>query len=159
MSEDKSLRIKAMLLGDPDAYRKLMLAEIKATLHYWDAIHAPHGTSPLPPAVAAQEAGRHVNRAQLDWLVGEVERQRVMLAKPLGAIWEQAEAEARAAWFGDRPTVDRLRDLLGRLEWAAGDNGGSGVCPACLSWQVNGHDPGCEWVAVMHPERKEATPP
>jgi len=45
------------------------LAEIKATLHHWDAMYAQHGLAPLPPAVAAQESARHLNRAQIDWLV------------------------------------------------------------------------------------------
>ena len=57
------------------------LAEIKATLHHWDAIYAPHGLAPLPPAVAAQESAQHLNRAQIDFLVGEVDRLRGLLAR------------------------------------------------------------------------------
>jgi hypothetical protein len=55
------------------------LAEVKATLHHWDAMYAQHGLAPLPPAVAAQESARHVNRAQIDWLVAEIERLRALL--------------------------------------------------------------------------------
>jgi len=57
------------------------LAEIKATLRHWDAIYAPHGLAPLPPAVAAQESAQHLNRAQIDFLVGEVDRLRGLLAR------------------------------------------------------------------------------
>jgi len=101
------------------------LAEIKATLHHWDAMYAQHGLAPLPPAVAAQESARHLNRAQIDWLV------------------EQAEK------------ANRLRDLLGRLEW-----GGDYVnheapeqdcCPACGGSPVNGHASGCWLAAELRP--------
>lgn len=49
------------------------LTDIKATLRHWDAMYTQHGLAPLPPAVAAQESVRHLNRAEVDWLVGKVE--------------------------------------------------------------------------------------
>jgi len=58
-----------------------------------------------------------------------------------------------------RRKTDRLRDLLGRLEWARdaypGADGGS--CPVCRGG--NGHAPDCWLAAELHPERKEAPPP
>lgn len=50
--------------------------------------------------------------------------------------------------------VARLRALLDRLEWAR-----TGFCPTCSAARGRPHDPGCEWAAVLHPERKEAPHP
>lgn len=85
------------------------LAEIKATLHYWDALYAAHGLAPLPPAVAAQESARHVNRAQIDWLIDQAD-----LAFELGDLLPKKQL-----------AIDRLRGLLKRLEHD------SLVCPVC----------------------------
>ncbi len=55
-----------------------------------------------------------------------------------------------AMWLG-MDEVDRLRDLLRKLEWAApltwmeGDEK-SGVCPACWRYRGDGHAPDC-WLA------------
>jgi hypothetical protein len=114
------------------------LAEIKATLHYWDAMYAQHGLTPLPPAVAAQEAARHVNRAQVDWLVKQAD-----LAFELGDLLPRKEL-----------TITRLRDLLGRLEWAEqGYNcvGYDEICPVCNTEKDTPHVSGCWLAEVLRP--------
>jgi hypothetical protein len=64
-------------------------------------------------------------RADVDWLVGEVER---------------------------------LRGLLARLEWLPQWNSDGSqdeaMCPVCGECRQDGHAPGCEWVAALHPERE-----
>jgi len=49
--------------------------------------------------------------------------------------------------------IARLRELLGRLEWAAGDyeHGNAPCCPECLWWKEHGHNPaGCELAKELH---------
>jgi hypothetical protein len=93
--------------------------------------------------------------------IGEVERLRRLVDKPLFAIWQQVEAETREQWFGEhdlREENRRLRGLLGRLEWAGTEWVGEGlperVCPVCAAIRLGdgvqepeAHDPGC-WLAA-----------
>lgn len=51
--------------------------------------------------------------------------------------------------------IARLRELLGRLEWAAGDyeHGDTACCPVCRWWKEDGHNPdGCELDAELRPK-------
>jgi hypothetical protein len=73
-----------------------------------------------------------------------------------------ASAPADVDWLVGE--VDRLRDLLGRLEWAGeGDFGAH--CPVCEAFKDevdgvggSGHAPGCWLAAELTPERKSAPP-
>jgi hypothetical protein len=118
------------------------LKEIKATLRHWDAMYAQHGLAPLPPAVAAQESARHVNRAQIDWLVEQAE-----LAMELGDLLPKKIL-----------TITRLRGLLKRLEWShdAYEGSGGGACPVCYGGGV--HSPDC-WLAKELTHNDETAPP
>jgi hypothetical protein len=94
------------------------------------------------------------------WLIGEVERLRRIVDKPLGAIWRQVEEQTRAQWFGDRREADRLRELLGRLEWASGTYCDEAACPECSQRPRDGHYPDCWLAAELHrPDPVEEPPP
>jgi hypothetical protein len=80
-------------------------------------------TDPLPEIKARwrygndRQPGAPLYREQLDvdTLIGEVERLRRLVDKPLFAIWQQVEAETREKWFGEhdlREENRRLRELL-----------------------------------------------
>jgi hypothetical protein len=59
-------------------------------------------------------------------------------------------AMLREAW-GE---VERLRDLLARLEWAGADREYLGTfCPACQHSYLDGHGPGCDLAAELRTER------
>jgi hypothetical protein len=56
-----------------------------------------------------------------------------------------------------RGEVERLRELLSRLEWADKDLTrpsflGAPSCPACSERQHDGHKPGCWLAAELHPK-------
>jgi hypothetical protein len=120
-------------MTDPDR-----LAEIKARM----AEHAY-------PAEARERYFRIHGAMDLGWLVGEVERLRDEIAIAMRLADEEA-TEGR-----------RLHALLARLEWASSISvSGGPQCPACGALKEAGpHLPGCEWVAVIHPEREEVPPP
>jgi hypothetical protein len=65
-----------------------------------------------------------------------------------------AVERAREILRDELAEVDRLRDLLGRLEWAVNcyDDPRCPVCGAYKHGQPPGrHDPGCELAAELHP--------
>jgi len=122
MTEYGDLRIRAMLLGDTDAYRELMakmtdqdrLAQIKQHLTYHQDIHEDDGW----------------------WLLEQAE-----LAFTLGDLLPRKEL-----------TITRLRGLLERLEWAVDcyDDPRCAICGAYKHGQPPGrHDPGCELAAEL----------
>jgi hypothetical protein len=83
---------------------------------------------------AASEPG-----PDIDWLVGEVER-LTHLHQLDHSLADQRQAK-----------VERLRELLARLEWAGVfldpmDNLDQPACPACKESRQGGHGPGC-WLA------------
>lgn len=53
--------------------------------------------------------------------------------------------------------VDRLRDLLARLEWAGYDGYGN-LCGICEMPQDRGHRPGCDLAAALG-KHEAAAPP
>jgi hypothetical protein len=76
--------------------------------------------------------------ADIDTLIGEVER----LREERDAIFRTSNATFAAK----DARIERLRGLLGRLEWA--DNYSERTsCPACMRYRDQGHDPGC-WLAA-----------
>jgi hypothetical protein len=119
-------------MTDPDR-----LAEIKAQLHAYKQAH-----------VGFSELGSFASSADIDWLVGEVERLRE--ENRLLAEGGPAKFAARNAELRDE--VERLRGLLARLEWAGGTYCDESCCPECGAiWHdpKEGpipHDPGC-WLA------------
>jgi hypothetical protein len=77
------------------------------------------------------------------WLLGEVDRLRDEIAIAMRLADEEA-TEGR-----------RLHALLARLEWEGGLDG-AGICPVCLQYDSQGHNPGCWLAAELHPEREAA---
>jgi hypothetical protein len=90
---------------------------------------------------------RHIGE-DLDWLVGECERLRTIIADidKLGC----ATIAMQRDWTRD--DVDRLRDLLARLEWAGGGFRDDDFCPACRASQSidHAHNPGCELARELY---------
>jgi hypothetical protein len=74
--------------------------------------------------------------ADIDWLIGEVERLREVEERLHGAQVTIGKLSHK---------VERLRGLLGRLEWA-GICREDDACPACHSWK-RVHYPDC-WLAA-----------
>jgi hypothetical protein len=77
-----------------------------------------------------------------DWLIGEAERLRGLLAEIGEGLTDQQLA---VRWQLVRTEVERLRGLLGRLEW------GYDGCPACGAVRVNGHSRSCWLAAELNP--------
>jgi hypothetical protein len=72
-------------------------------------------TDPADPlaAVEARWESKHPPLSpQIDWLIGEVERLRRIVNKPLGEI----EAETRERWFGETDLCEVNRSLRAELE-------------------------------------------
>jgi hypothetical protein len=80
------------------------------------------------------------------WLIGEVEE------------WRQAAA-AEADLANERGrTIERLRGLLGRLEWAGrSDFSEQAACPVCelLRDPEGRHEPGCWLAAELAPNAND----
>lgn len=112
----------------------------------------------------------HERPARAGWVVAVSDPDR--LADDAVAVWkgrlEAARSEAnnitRTGRYIDLgrdgvpaliAEVDRLRDLLTRLEWAVVDPLHGRCCPACDGVQPD-HDPGCELAAMLRPDPKQA---
>jgi hypothetical protein len=105
--------------------------------------------------------------ADIDWLLDEIKqlaRERDLAVAHDRQPYPTAEAYERvcAALERQRGEVDRLRDLLGRLEWA-GCHREEPACPVCQVYgtgdpqQREGHLPDC-WLADELGKRRHPTP-
>lgn len=132
MSEYGALRIRAMLLGDQDAYRELMARMSENP----DALPGDLAAAKaaLAGVKAARAASPHLYPADFDWAVEQLE-----------LAWQEC---------------DRLRGLLARLEWAGayGESGALPCCPSCTAIKPGPHGPTCWLADALHPENANEPP-